>query len=314
MPAADPSIQNPKADSTLAILQAPKVGRVTYEVLNAADTYQQVTGGLVNISISKYAQYVQPGSTMQAELHSTPLNLGTVTVSADGKIQANLTLPGGIAPGFHTLHLYGKNIAGDPIDIQQVLYVSASPNDYDGDGVENAVDACKLLPNSGQDTDADGVDEACDVVINPVAPPSSSLEPETSPTAPDQTGGGVGGDWQPTDEPINGEASMEGSAEEDNDMVLLEEDAPDSSDVPVVEGQQIPNDAQTTEPRETAEPQNATSAASALLGAAAPQPVLDVAAAKDRLATDRWYLIASGLILSLGIIVRIFNTQAPKSK
>lgn len=72
------------------------------------------------------------------------------------------------------MHIYGKNIAGEPIDIYKNVLLVASPDDYDGDGVPNTSDTCTFIVSSGLDVDQDGVDDACDgeILEAPiVAPP-----------------------------------------------------------------------------------------------------------------------------------------------
>jgi hypothetical protein len=62
--------------------------------------------------------------------------------------------------------MYGTNIDDEVIDIQKIVYVAASDIDYDGDGIANEDEVCLVGTPSGQDVDADSIDDACDGFIN----------------------------------------------------------------------------------------------------------------------------------------------------
>lgn len=117
--------------------------------------------------------YTKPGGVYNVVMQSTPIDLGSFTANADGDLTIAPTVPNGVEPGFHTVHVYGNDIFGGQIDLQQVVYVAASAGDYDGDAVANATDSCVLTAQSGVDMDVDGVDDACDplVTMAPTMPP-----------------------------------------------------------------------------------------------------------------------------------------------
>ncbi len=104
---------------------------------------------------------ISPGAAFTIVFHSQEVQVASGIVPADGIIDTNITVPK-LNPGAHTVHLYTKNSSGTDLDIAQVVYVAASETDYDGDGIANTVDSCPTVPNSGLDTDGDGVDDACD--------------------------------------------------------------------------------------------------------------------------------------------------------
>jgi hypothetical protein len=122
-------------------------------------------GDVQQVTVNGTEVQLQPGSEYQVVLHSTPVLLDEGGVDADGNINAAVRIPADTAPGYHTLHVYGKNMAGDDVDVQKVIYVAASLDDYDGDGAPNTQNSCLLLPLSGQDADQDGIDDACDPAI-----------------------------------------------------------------------------------------------------------------------------------------------------
>lgn len=167
----------PAADG-LAILNAPASGRALNYVNYNTDTKDNVVyrGGIWDTTINVAEFYV---SALKIVLNSEPTYLGTFSPDSDGNLNLSLTIPDTIPTGFHTLHLYGQNVAGEPVDIYKTIYVAESPEDYDGDGIANNQDPCQIIEPSGQDVDQDGTDDACDDVIGEpplvVAPPPVEL-------------------------------------------------------------------------------------------------------------------------------------------
>ncbi len=155
-----------------AMLDATKINRIVYETLNAANDIHYVVKGPVDISIDQFKSIVRFDSSMVAVLHSDPTDVGLVHVDNSGLISGTISIPSNISAGIHTLHLYGQNMVGEPIDVQQTVYVKASADDYDGDGIANDNDSCLGIPNSGHDIDQDSIDDACDPDIG--SPPATS--------------------------------------------------------------------------------------------------------------------------------------------
>ena len=115
-----------------------------------------------------------------AELHSTPTVLYSGPLPQDGIL---VTIPSGFEPGFHTLHVYTVDENGQKVDHRQVVYVAATETDDDGDELNNAVDPCVVVPQSGEDIDQDGLDDICDGLIGS-DPEAAAPPPEPSPTSP----------------------------------------------------------------------------------------------------------------------------------
>lgn len=182
---ASPDVPQPHLTDNLAILEAPKTTDPVYMYLNVSEDSVQKLSDLMAVNVNQFRGIVRPNSPFRAVLHSAPTDLGTLMAGADGAISGSVQVPSGLAPGFHTLHLYGKNIVGDPIDIQQTVYLEASADDFDGDGVANSVDSCPAMPQSGQDADQDSIDDICDPVIGnpPVSPPIVQV-PSLTPVVP----------------------------------------------------------------------------------------------------------------------------------
>jgi lysophospholipase L1-like esterase len=156
------------SEESLPILQAQHTGRIVYNVINGGKDVVYVTsGGIVNLYEDSYTNVIRSDGFVEEVLHSDPVDLGRAQVDSNGVITGSVKIPADTVPGFHTLHLYGQNKFGEPIDIQQMVYVVASADDYDGDGILNVDDSCQGVPNSGQDQDQDGIDDACDPLIGP---------------------------------------------------------------------------------------------------------------------------------------------------
>lgn len=121
---------------------------------------------------------LQAGTRTQVIMHSDPVVLYDGPYTTDAMLSVPLT----IEPGFHTLDIYSRNEAGEPVDYRQAVYVMGDENDYDEDGVANTADSCPMVSQSGLDEDDDGVDDACDGVIGSLAADDTS--PNLPPTEP----------------------------------------------------------------------------------------------------------------------------------
>ncbi len=66
----------------------------------------------------------EKGSTVRAVLNSTPIELGTWTAREDGSLSMHATVPGGVASGYHALHLYGIDATGKEIDVYQTVEIT----------------------------------------------------------------------------------------------------------------------------------------------------------------------------------------------
>jgi LPXTG-motif cell wall-anchored protein len=66
------------------------------------------------------------GASVSAELHSTPIALGTVTADASGSATANFTVPANLSLGQHQVTLTGVDFAGETVTIAETLNVVAA--------------------------------------------------------------------------------------------------------------------------------------------------------------------------------------------
>jgi lysophospholipase L1-like esterase len=181
MPPADGSLSVIPTTDPLAqtLLQGYKTdGTSTNAAIYDSDLPSFVfRGSSMPVSVSGRQNNLQLNGTYTMVLHSDPLTLGTVTSDENGDINSSINIPAGTSPGFHTLHVYGQDLAGEQVDIYKVIYVAASADDYNGDGISNAQDSCLVTALSGQDADQDGIDDACDPDIGNASTSESGIYP-----------------------------------------------------------------------------------------------------------------------------------------
>lgn len=151
-------------DDRIAFLRdAPKGNRPINDVkYEDSPLFPEFKDEVNELYILGQSHSLKPQHEFEAVLHSTPIQLGSFTTDTEGNLKVEYTVPAHVEPGFHTLHLYGKDIYDNDIDIQKTVYVAESRTDIDGDGIKDASDTCEAVRNSGQDADGDGVDDACD--------------------------------------------------------------------------------------------------------------------------------------------------------
>ena len=165
IPVLDPSIP--------LLTSASRVGRtiqtVSYNTGIADDVV--LRGDADQVTVNDPDLSLQPGSKYQVVLHSTPILLDEGGVGSNGVVTTTVHIPNSTEPGYHTLHVHATSMAGEAIDIQKIVYIAASADDYNGDGVPNDATDCLLVSLSHEDVDQDGIDDACDpdITAQPVA-------------------------------------------------------------------------------------------------------------------------------------------------
>ncbi len=155
----------PKFDPNIPLLASvPVTGRplhaTAYDAAISDDA--ALAGHSEQVAVDGAAMALQPYSAYQVVLHSAPIVLDEGGINADGNIRTTVHIPPDIDPGYHTLHVYAINMAGEPVDIQKLIYIAQDSSSTD---VLNGGNACGAMPLSGQDVDHDGIDDACDPII-----------------------------------------------------------------------------------------------------------------------------------------------------
>lgn len=186
-PAPDWSIKQPSPDDAVDFLGTPPSDQQApvreIEFDQSASQQPVLRGGQAQSTLPALDFHLDPGTNYQIVLHSTPVQLGTFTTDGQGNLSYSVTIPADIAPGWHTIDVYGDDITGQTVDIQRLIYVAVSANDWDGNGIPNSQEPCGLFSASGIDADQDGIDDACDGVIGEPPTKASQNAPVTQPSA-----------------------------------------------------------------------------------------------------------------------------------
>ena len=119
----------------------------------------------------------RPGSEVEVVLRSDPVSLGVFTVDETGVLETEITLSD-IEGGLHSIHIGGISEYGERVEYFESIVLGYAVNDFDGDGILDGSDNCKIVENSGQDIDKDGIDDVCDAeAVAPPEPPESPNHP-----------------------------------------------------------------------------------------------------------------------------------------
>lgn len=182
MPAPNPALQAPALPSTLDTSGLPKSGRPTNIVVPDDDMAPALLVHDQNIPVllSTGLAVLKALTSYTLVMHSDPVTLGMATTDAAGNLTASIHIPASVPPGFHTLHIYGPNMLGQPLDIVKTVYVAAASDDYNGDGTANADEPCVFVAAAGVDADKDGIDDACDGFIGPSGGSLPGTDPITN--------------------------------------------------------------------------------------------------------------------------------------
>lgn len=137
MPAPQPYRQ-PAVDLTLPMLEnLPQTGRkpqVVHYDQTMTDDGSVLRGSEVDLHIDSSEAQLQPISPYEVVLHSDPITIGGGTVDGAGTIDAKVTIPDTVPEGYHTLHIYAKNMAGEDVDMQKVVYVMSDKDEFGAQG------------------------------------------------------------------------------------------------------------------------------------------------------------------------------------
>lgn len=174
-------------DNQIALLQNLPGGNITvvspnYDGNLISELVIRDTQTPIFAESSQYS--LKPNTNYGLTFYSDPTIVsGGITSDANGDINGNIAVPTNLEPGYHTLHLTGKNILEEDIDIENIVYVAVAQNDYDGDGINNNDELCVGVDAIGVDYDQDGIDDACDGFIGepPELPQPTPIKTEQKP-------------------------------------------------------------------------------------------------------------------------------------
>lgn len=176
MPTADTNTIIPSPNDALAQMLLngyPPSGNISPAIISVGGhlTNGSAYLGVGNRVIVDSSVGLRPNTVYQTSFDDSAYSgAGNVVTDESGNLNVSFVLPTGVSTGYHTFSVLGTNMAGQTVELDTNFYVAASPTDPDGDGVPNSQNTCYLLPLSGEDVDADGVDDACDPQIGVAQP------------------------------------------------------------------------------------------------------------------------------------------------
>jgi hypothetical protein len=191
MPAPNPAIGAPTQEDDLVFLNKPKTYRNVANTFYSIEMSDEVLirNGTIDINAGDLQTFFMPNSKIRAELHSTPLVLGSLQADSAGRVAGSVLLPSFAPVGYHTLKLIGTDLYGQTLSLEKVVYVAHSLTDKNDNNIADADEPCGVFTASGLDKDADGIDDACDpeyterlIVISPpvvIKNPVVTLTPST---------------------------------------------------------------------------------------------------------------------------------------
>ena len=169
-----PSVNDPLAQILLnnyviGTRPVPQIGIVDDTI--ADDTVTR--SAPIQVAVDGRANGLQPNTGYQLSLGTANSStvIGSFVTDSSSNLAASVTMPAGLANGSQTIRIEGINSAGQTIVIYKYIYVIASADDYDGNGVANDNDQCLAIQISGIDADSDGIDDACDPQITVTTKP-----------------------------------------------------------------------------------------------------------------------------------------------
>lgn len=230
MPAPDSSYVYTPNHTGLSILDnAPRNNKVSnrlprYYYSEDLNFYKHRSNKIIP---SDQNNYLAPSSSFDIYLHSDPVFLGKFSTDSRGKLEADIQIPSYVPAGYHTLHILGKNIAGEDIDLFKTVYVYGT----DTEQIEQGICPAGVSVES-DDQDKDGIIDSCDgfidkepEVVIPIEPPSPDPEVivPVDPTPPD-----------PSTEPDPEVIAPTDPVPTDPEIVMPTDTAPLDPDLPVV--------------------------------------------------------------------------------
>ena len=155
--------------------------RITFQ--NLTNQVVDAVKDQIHVFIDKQTQ----GALYRLVFHSEEVEVATGIVPDNGIIDLTVTVPK-IPPGVHSLNLYTTDADNNPISISQNIFITASSNDYDGDGVPNDNDPMPYVnetgvivaPESPQTEPDSGVTPTPDLSSNTTQPTGSNTSTGSS--------------------------------------------------------------------------------------------------------------------------------------
>lgn len=158
IPTPDEGYFGTDAKTYVSCLNDSSCGQVTQ--IKSADFVEESSGGQRAANI--FLEGLKSNSAAKVEIHSVPTFIGTYMVNSEGILETPITIPDSIESGYHEVHVIGQNLAGEPIDYYQPIYLTGPGGDINANDIPDEQESCGFIGDSGVDYDEDGIDDACD--------------------------------------------------------------------------------------------------------------------------------------------------------
>lgn len=157
------------ATPALPFSDAPKTGWTISTTSYDADLAPDVVGpgDNVQLQVPLDVALLKTSTTYTITLDDEQ-PIGTAATDSSGVLTPNVSIPGTVECGMHVLHIFGRNLADEPLDIYKSVFVTTGTDTCAG-----STDPCGIIPMSETDIDRDGIDDACDPQIG--KPPSYNV-------------------------------------------------------------------------------------------------------------------------------------------
>lgn len=121
----------------------------SYDAANAGMLYfdSELNNSVISRASSVTGSYheasnLSKNSGFTITLHSDPVDLGIASTDSQGILHYSFVIPETVPTGFHTIIFSGNDNEGNDLQIQSTIYVAATDDDWDGDGILNDQQIC----------------------------------------------------------------------------------------------------------------------------------------------------------------------------
>jgi len=142
-----PKITDDDAFITTGAVDDAKARKI--ERQDVVNTNVVTAGQSVKLDIDTNEANLRAGSTYQVVFHSEEVSVASGVVSRPDRLQLDIVVPK-LSPGIHSVHIYGTDVDGEGVDITEDIYIVASNNDFDGDGIKNDEDSMLFINETGK--------------------------------------------------------------------------------------------------------------------------------------------------------------------
>jgi|GEM_PF-1463711 len=185
MPKPNAAVTEPTVSDAAALLMGvPSTGRPVRTLQPLPDSVDDVlykkTDSIAQLNVNTInIGGLQADSTVQAWLHSDPINLGTYSVDANGNAKLTVALPDSAPVGFHMLYLDVTDADGQEERLFKTVYVAATPDDLDGNGMPNSLEPCLIFEVPDGQLVGDGYDCSGNALITTASGVGSPIHAPT---------------------------------------------------------------------------------------------------------------------------------------